>query len=230
MPLSERGRIEAAQAGRLLGEADDLDLEIVHTSVLKRAIATANLLLEELDREWLPVRRHWRLNERHYGALQGLNKKETTEKYGAEQVHRWRRSYSEPPPALTPGDPQDPLEGSPLPGRPAQRAPAHGVPPGRRRPDRPVLERGHRTGPDRARRGSGRRPRQLDQGPTQASRRDLRRRDRRSRGPDRRALPDAPKRRPLGPRQRAPRRSRGDRRRYRRGQAPGRADALTLLS
>jgi 2,3-bisphosphoglycerate-dependent phosphoglycerate mutase len=106
--LTDRGRQEARQAGRLLGETDDLDLTVVHTSVLKRAIHTANLLLEELDRDWLPVRRHWRLNERHYGALQGLNKKETAEKFGLEQVTQWRRSYSVRPPALAPDDEQNP--------------------------------------------------------------------------------------------------------------------------
>ncbi len=106
--LTDRGRAEARQAGRLLGEADDLDLTVLHTSVLKRSIQTANLLLEELDREWLPVRRHWRLNERHYGALQGLNKKETADKFGLEQVKVWRRSYSVRPPALDPGDEQNP--------------------------------------------------------------------------------------------------------------------------
>ncbi len=106
--LTERGREEARQAGRLLAEADDLHLGIVHTSVLKRAIQTANLLLEELDREWLPVRRHWRLNERHYGALQGLNKKETADEFGLEQVTLWRRSYSVRPPALEPDDERNP--------------------------------------------------------------------------------------------------------------------------
>ncbi len=106
--LTDRGREEARQAGRLLAGAEDLHLGIVHTSVLKRAIQTANLLLEELDREWLPVRRHWRLNERHYGALQGLNKKETADKFGLEQVKQWRRSYSVRPPALDPGDEQNP--------------------------------------------------------------------------------------------------------------------------
>lgn len=108
VPLSDRGRREAAEAGRLLREATDLDLTVVHTSVLKRAIQTANLLLEEADLDWLPVRRHWRLNERHYGSLQGLDKKETTEKYGAEQVKRWRRSYSDPPPPLKSDDPGSP--------------------------------------------------------------------------------------------------------------------------
>jgi 2,3-bisphosphoglycerate-dependent phosphoglycerate mutase len=108
VPLSDRGRAEAIEAGRVLGEVGDLDLSVVHTSVLSRAIQTANLLLETLGREWLPVRRHWRLNERHYGALQGLDKKATAEKHGPEQVKLWRRSYSVRPPALDPADPENP--------------------------------------------------------------------------------------------------------------------------
>jgi len=108
VPLTDRGRAEARDAGLQLKSAPDLDLAVLHTSVLKRAVQTANLLLEELDREWLPVRRHWRLNERHYGALQGRNKAEMTEKYGADQVKRWRRSYADPPPALEASDPQNP--------------------------------------------------------------------------------------------------------------------------
>jgi 2,3-bisphosphoglycerate-dependent phosphoglycerate mutase len=80
-----------------------LDLDIVHTSVQTRAIRTANLALEEMDRLWLPVRRHWRLNERHYGALQGLDKKETAVRHGAEQLKAWRRGYATPPPPLEAG-------------------------------------------------------------------------------------------------------------------------------
>jgi 2,3-bisphosphoglycerate-dependent phosphoglycerate mutase len=80
---------------------------VVHTSVLTRAIRTAELALAELDRSWIDVRRHWRLNERHYGDLQGLNKKETAERYGADQVHVWRRSYSTPPPAMDRTDPRN---------------------------------------------------------------------------------------------------------------------------
>ncbi|MBA2624542.1 MAG: phosphoglyceromutase [Acidimicrobiia bacterium] len=105
--LTERGEEEAAQAGRLLAESD-VDVDVVHTSLQKRAIRTANLCLEQLDRLWVPQRRHWRLNERHYGALQGLNKAETQAKYGAEQVQRWRRSYDEPPPALDVDDERHP--------------------------------------------------------------------------------------------------------------------------
>jgi 2,3-bisphosphoglycerate-dependent phosphoglycerate mutase len=106
--LSEVGEAEAVQSGTLLGAESDLDLRIVHTSVLTRAVRTANLALDAAGRSWLPVRRHWRLNERHYGSLQGKNKKETAEQFGAEQVKLWRRSYDTPPPPLPAGDPGHP--------------------------------------------------------------------------------------------------------------------------
>ena len=102
VPLSERGVEEAREAGRQLTRAG-LQADIVHTSVLIRAIQTADITLGEMGRTWIPVRRSWRLNERHYGALQGLNKKETSERYGADQVKLWRRSYDVRPPALEPG-------------------------------------------------------------------------------------------------------------------------------
>lgn len=107
VPLSERGRREGAEAGRMMVEAG-LAPAILHTSLLRRAIQTAELALGEMGRHWIPVRRHWRLNERHYGALQGLNKRETAQKYGDEQVLVWRRSYATPPPAVDPGDPAHP--------------------------------------------------------------------------------------------------------------------------
>lgn len=97
--LSEKGVAEAKKAGELL-KAEGFVFDIAHTSVLKRAIRTLWLALEGLDQCWLPVRNSWRLNERHYGALQGLNKAETAEKFGQEQVLVWRRSYDTPPPAL----------------------------------------------------------------------------------------------------------------------------------
>jgi 2,3-bisphosphoglycerate-dependent phosphoglycerate mutase len=103
--LTPKGEEEARTAGRLMAAEADLDLRILHTSVLSRAITTAELALREAGRSWLPVRRHWRLNERHYGALQGLNKKETAARHGEEQVALWRRSYGVPPPALPDGDP-----------------------------------------------------------------------------------------------------------------------------
>ena len=109
--LTEQGIAEAREAGRLLEEAE-LGFDIAYTSVLKRAIRSLWLVMEVTDRCWVPVHRDWRLNERHYGGLQGLNKAETTAKHGAEQVHIWRRSYTTPPPALNADDPRHP-EGDP---------------------------------------------------------------------------------------------------------------------
>jgi 2,3-bisphosphoglycerate-dependent phosphoglycerate mutase len=105
--LTELGEHEARAGGRLLGEGA-FDVDVVHTSLQKRAIRTANLALEELDRLWVPQRRHWRLNERHYGDLQGRNKAETAAKYGADKVLVWRRSYDVPPPPLAEDDERHP--------------------------------------------------------------------------------------------------------------------------
>ena len=103
--LTDKGREEAVAAGRLLKEGG-YDFDLVFTSVLKRAIRTSIIALDELDRLWLPVQRSWRLNERHYGALQGLNKAETAAKHGEDQVKIWRRAYAIAPPPLTPDDPR----------------------------------------------------------------------------------------------------------------------------
>ena len=103
VPLSEKGVREATEAGRLLREGG-FEFDVAFTSLLKRAIRTLWIALEETDRMWIPVVKDWRLNERHYGALQGLDKAETAAKYGMEQVHVWRRSYDIPPPALTKDD------------------------------------------------------------------------------------------------------------------------------
>ena len=97
--LSELGRAEAVRGGEQLKEAGVLP-DVVHTSVQRRAISTANLSLDVADRHWIPVRRSWRLNERHYGALQGKDKKQTLEQYGEEMFMKWRRSYDVPPPPL----------------------------------------------------------------------------------------------------------------------------------
>lgn len=105
--LSDLGRLEAAQAGREL-QAEKLAPAIAFTSVLKRAIRTLWIILDTTDRMWIPVERSWRLNERHYGALQGLNKAQTVEQHGEAQVKVWRRSYDIPPPPLTPDDPRHP--------------------------------------------------------------------------------------------------------------------------
>jgi 2,3-bisphosphoglycerate-dependent phosphoglycerate mutase len=107
VPLSERGRSEAAEAGRLM-EAEALHFDVLHTSLLRRAIQTSQIALDVMGQHWIPVRRSWRLNERHYGALQGLNKKETADRYGPDQVFAWRRSFDTPPPALEWNDERHP--------------------------------------------------------------------------------------------------------------------------
>lgn len=105
--LSEKGHLEAEQGGKALKE-EGFTFDVCYTSVLKRAIHTANHVLEELDEEWIPVIKSYKLNERHYGALQGLNKAETAAKYGEQQVKIWRRSFDVQPPALTPEDDRNP--------------------------------------------------------------------------------------------------------------------------
>src|SRR5262249_8453401 len=105
--LTDRGREEAAEAGRLMKESG-YAFDLAYTSVLKRAIRTLFMALDVMDSLWIPTEKDWRLNERHYGALQGLNKAETTAKHGEAQVKIWRRSYDIPPPALDAGDPRLP--------------------------------------------------------------------------------------------------------------------------
>jgi 2,3-bisphosphoglycerate-dependent phosphoglycerate mutase len=105
--LSELGRAEAREAGRLI-KAAGFVFDLAFTSVLQRAIKTLGIALDELDQLWIPVTKHWRLNERHYGALQGLDKAETAAKHGEAQVKIWRRSYDIPPPPLTPDDERHP--------------------------------------------------------------------------------------------------------------------------
>lgn len=105
--LSDKGLSEARRAGALLTEAGHV-FDAVHTSLLRRAITTVNLALDEMGLGWLPVQRSWRLNERHYGSLQGLDKRQTAEKYGADQVFQWRRSFSVRPPPIDHDDPRHP--------------------------------------------------------------------------------------------------------------------------
>ncbi|WP_332447734.1 2,3-diphosphoglycerate-dependent phosphoglycerate mutase [Sphaerochaeta sp.] len=107
VPLSATGEEEARQAGRLLLK-EGFDFDLCYTSFLKRAIHTLDLMLDAMDRSWLPVIKDWHLNERHYGALQGLNKAETAEKFGEEQVKIWRRSFAVQPPSLESGDARNP--------------------------------------------------------------------------------------------------------------------------
>jgi len=105
--LSEKGVQEAIEAGQTL-KKEGFEFDLAFTSVLKRAIKTLNTVLDQMDQLWIPVQRTWRLNERHYGGLQGLNKSETADKYGEAQVKIWRRSYDVPPPVLTPEDERNP--------------------------------------------------------------------------------------------------------------------------
>jgi 2,3-bisphosphoglycerate-dependent phosphoglycerate mutase len=107
--LSEKGHEEAAQGGKILKE-EGYDFDVAYTSRLKRAIHTLNHVLDEMDRNWIPVHKCWQLNERHYGALQGLNKSETAEKYGEDQVKIWRRSFDVKPPALEEDDDRNPAK------------------------------------------------------------------------------------------------------------------------
>ena len=120
--LSEKGHEEAAAAGRLL-KAEGYDFDICYTSILKRAIHTLNHVLDEMDRAWLPVIKSYKLNERHYGALQGLNKAETAAKYGDEQVRIWRRSFDVKPPALELNDARAPRNQEMFRGIPEEELP-----------------------------------------------------------------------------------------------------------
>jgi 2,3-bisphosphoglycerate-dependent phosphoglycerate mutase len=120
--LTERGIDEAVQAGRLL-RAERLAFDVAYTSVLQRAIKTLWLALESLEQMWVPIVNDWRLNERHYGALQGLNKAETAAQFGEEQVHVWRRSYDTPPPPLELDDPRHPRFDARYAGLPVEALP-----------------------------------------------------------------------------------------------------------
>ena len=123
VPLSERGMQEAAEAGRLM-KAAGLRPGVVHESLLLRAIQTTQLALSKMEMAWVPIKRTWRLNERHYGGLQGLNKKQTAERYGEEQVKLWRRSYDVRPPALDPSDERHPSHDPRYAGLPPELLPS----------------------------------------------------------------------------------------------------------
>ena len=143
---SDRQGPRRSGGGGPAAEGGGLAFDIAFTSVLKRAIRTCWIALDELDLLWLPVERSWRLNERHYGALQGLNKAETAAKHGEAQVKIWRRSYDIPPPPLTPDDPRHPGARSALRGADAERAAADRVAQGHGRALPAVLARDHRAG------------------------------------------------------------------------------------
>jgi 2,3-bisphosphoglycerate-dependent phosphoglycerate mutase len=121
--LSEQGKDEARGAGLLLA-AEGVAFDVVHTSVLTRAVTTATLALEELGRAWAPITKHWRLNERHYGALTGLDKEETKQQFGEEQFMAWRRSFDVPPPPMHPGHEFDVRHDPRYAGLPADVVPA----------------------------------------------------------------------------------------------------------
>ncbi len=123
VPLNEAGIAEAHEAARLL-TAEGMSFDVAHTSVLKRAIHTLDIVLADMDLSWIPVRKHWRLNERHYGALQGLNKAETAREHGEEQVHVWRRSYDVSPPPLDVDDDRHPRHDPRYPWMPPDLLPA----------------------------------------------------------------------------------------------------------
>ena len=177
-PASSRPRHPAA-----CSRQEGFDFDLCYTSVLKRATRTLWHCLDELDRTWLPVVHSWRLNERHYGALQGLNKAETAKKFGDEQVLVWRRSYDVPPPPLEPGDPRSErgdiryAKLSPEPDSPDR------MPEGHRGPGAALLERVHGPGDQGAQARAGGRPRQLDPGPGEIPGRHFRRRHRRPEHP-----------------------------------------------
>lgn len=123
VPLTEQGEREAVAAGRTMSDAG-LRFDVSHTSLLTRAVMTQHLALVEMGQVWLPVARTWRLNERHYGALQGLDKKETTERHGKEQVHLWRRSFDVPPPEVDADSPEHPVHDERYRGLPPDVLPA----------------------------------------------------------------------------------------------------------
>ncbi len=141
--LTEEGKAEAVAGGQLLAAEPGLDLRILHTSVLTRAIHTAELALNAAGRSWLPVHRDWRLNERHYGDLQGKNKKETTAEFGEEKVKVWRRSYDTPPPPIAADNPYAVADDPRYRDLDPTLIPADRMPGRRGRPSRPLLGVGH---------------------------------------------------------------------------------------
>ena len=227
-PLIEKGRDEARAAGPMLVDADLLP-DVVHTSLQQRAIETAELMLAGCDRRWIPVRRSWRLNERHYGDLTGLDKAATREKHGDEQLHIWRRSFDTPPPPISDDNPYNPNTSPAYADLPPELLPLTEC-------LKDVVERmlpywfdGIVPDLRAGRNGARRRPRKFAAGPRQAPRHDPRRRDRRAEHPHRDAAPLRARRRHAAARGEASAGAgdgpRGGRRGRRRG---GRAGRRTL--
>ena len=167
--LTEQGKAEAARGGELLAEAGLLP-DVLHTSVLSRAIQTANIALDAADRLWIPVKRSWRLNERHYGALQGKDKAQTLEEFGPEQFMLWRRSFDVPPPPLADDARVQPGGRSAL-RRHRRRGAPHRVAQARDRPTAALLGERHRPRPPRGQDRARHRARQLAARTRQAPRR-----------------------------------------------------------
>ena len=184
--LSAQGLVEAREAGQLL-RAEGIAFDLAFTSVLKRAIRTLWIALDEMDMMWLPVERSWRLNERHYGALQGLDKAQTVAKHGAEQVKVWRRSYDIPPPPLEASHPQHPRFDRRYARSTGGRAAVIGIAEGHAGARAALLERAHRARARRRAQRAGGRARQQPARPGEDARPDERRGHRRAQHPDRRA-------------------------------------------
>ncbi len=173
--INEKGLREAEKAAELL-KSENLLPEVLHTSLLRRAIHTAQVALDGCDRHWIPVRRSWRLNERHYGKLQGLNKAEIREQFGEDQFMQWRRSYDTPPPALDKDNEFSQWDDVRYADIPRGRASGDRVPQGRRGADAAVLGGRDRAGSAGRQGRAGGRARQLAAGAGQAPGPDLRRR------------------------------------------------------
>ena len=182
--LSPKGVEEATAGAKLLKEGGYV-FDVAHTSLLRRAIRTLWITLEGMDLMWIPVKKTWRLNERHYGALQGLNKAETAKKFGDEQVKIWRRAYATPPPPLTPDDERHAGRDPRYAGLTKDLAAPHRVAQGHGGPLPAVLARRDRAGPQGRQARADRRPRQQPARAREAPRRHLRGRDRRPQHPDR---------------------------------------------
>ena len=182
--LSDKGREEAQRGGQQMKD-EGFEIDICFTSVLKRAIRTLWIALDEMDQMWVPVIRAWQLNERHYGSLQGLNKAETAKKFGEDQVKIWRRSYDIPPPPLDVDDTMHPALRAPLrPSRSGDPA-VDRVAGDHARPGDAVLGEHHRAAPQGRQDGADRRPRQQPAGAGQAPQQDLRQGHHRAQHPDR---------------------------------------------
>ena len=195
--LSPKGIEEAKRGGQQI-RRKAIEIDICFTSVLKRAIRTLWIALDEMDQMWVPVIRAWQLNERHYGGLQGLNKSETAKKFGEDQVKIWRRSFDIPPPPLDLRRSDPPALRAALCAHRSGGAAVDGIPQDHARPGDAVLGQHHRSAPEARRDGADRRPRQQPARAGQAPQQDLGRGHHRAQHPDRPAARLRTRRRPAG--------------------------------